>query len=323
MTRKDPSEFNWNDLRYFLMVVRAGNPTRAARMLEVDHTTVRRRVQTLERDLNVFLFDRNDERHILTPEGERLLSRVESIENIVIAARDELFGDREQLSGTVRISVPDGFGSFYLAPRLAQFREAHPRLNIELAATSRHFSVSKRETDIAIVLSRPADSRHIMRKLVNCRSMLYASPKYLAVMPRITCVDDLHGHRFIGYSDHMDFNPELDPRSPIYEELAHAEFTSTNLIAQYKATVAGGGLCLLPPFMLEPEHPLVAVLPNEVSLVREHWMVVHQELHPIVRFRTVCNFIVRQIQRDQHLFDILAAPMGDSTEPADHVAIIP
>src|SRR5258708_3839912 len=177
---KPMSAFNWNDLRFFLNLVRAGNPTRAAKLLGVDHTTVRRRIAALEEDLKVTLFEKHDDVYGLTPQGEKLLRSSEAIESLLVSATNEIAGADDALSGTVRIGAPDGLGSYFLAPRLAALRQQHPDLQVELVAKSRQFNLSKREADIAIVISRPAHGRHIIRKLIDCSLYLFASSPHLA-----------------------------------------------------------------------------------------------------------------------------------------------
>src|SRR5258708_36713849 len=80
---KPMSAFNWNDLRFFLNLVRAGNPARAAKLLGVDHTTVRRRIAALEEDLKVTLFENHADAYGLTPQGAKLLRSREAIESLL------------------------------------------------------------------------------------------------------------------------------------------------------------------------------------------------------------------------------------------------
>jgi DNA-binding transcriptional LysR family regulator len=296
------SAFNWNDLRFFLNLVRAGNPARAAKLLGVDHTTVRRRIAALEEDLKVTLFEKHDDVYGLTPQGEKLLRSSEAIESLLVNATSEITGADEALSGTVRIGAPDGLGSYYLAPRLTALRQQHPDLQVELVAKSRQFNLSKREADIAIVISRPAHGRHIIRKLIDCSLYLFASSTYLARYKPIETLQDLKSHSFIGYTDQFDFSPELDPTSPIYEELSQPAFASTNLVAQFHATLAGGGICLLPYYMVHGEASLRPVLKDQFKVVREIWLLVHHDLHDMARYRAVTGFILEQIMQERHLF---------------------
>ncbi|MDF2813238.1 MAG: LysR family transcriptional regulator, partial [Microvirga sp.] len=104
------SAFDWNDLRFFLAVARAGRLTVAARQLEADHTTVSRRIAALEHALKTKLFERRPQGYSLTEEGERLLAKAETMESQALAVASEIGGSDLALSGTVRVGAPDGFG---------------------------------------------------------------------------------------------------------------------------------------------------------------------------------------------------------------------
>lgn len=296
------SQLNWDDFRFFLNLVRAGNPMRAATVMRVDHTTVRRRVAALERTLDAKLFDRQKDQYHLTAAGEKLFESAEIVEGIVLGASEEVSGSDVELAGPVRIGAADGFGSYYLAPKLAELCNRHDGLRVTLIAKSRQFDLSKREADIACVIDRPPHSRHFIRKLVDVSLYLYASDEYLRTAPRIRSPADLDAHRFIGYMRDFDYYPELDPSSLAYTKLATPEFASSNLVAQLRATLAGGGLCLLPRYMIRGETGLVRILENDIKVVRHLWMIIHRDLRAVKRYRVVCDYILESVARDADLF---------------------
>src|SRR5690554_2512156 len=121
---------NWDDVRVFLAVARAGQILGAARRLELNHATVSRRVAALERALGAKLFRRLTTGSELTEEGERFLAVAERIEADMIAARAEVAGESDEISGVVRIGAPDGFGVAFLAPRLGELTQRYPDLSI-------------------------------------------------------------------------------------------------------------------------------------------------------------------------------------------------
>ena len=123
---------NWDDLRIFLAVARAGQILGAARRLELNHATVSRRVTALEAALGTKLFRRLTTGTELTLEGERLLDVAERMEADLIAARADMADEGETVSGTVRIGAPDGFGVAFLASRLGGLTALHPGLAIQL-----------------------------------------------------------------------------------------------------------------------------------------------------------------------------------------------
>jgi len=293
--------FNWNDLRYFLTIARHGNPNRAAKQLTVDHTTVRRRIQALEEALAVRLFEPRDRGFVLTQAGEKLLVFAEAIETLTIDAEEQVSGQDKTLTGSVRIGAPDGLGSFFLAPHLAQFAFENPDLEIELVAMSRLFNLSKREADIALTMIRPHQGRQVIRKLTDCSLHLYASADYLEKMPAICSVSDLKAHRFIGYFDDIIFAQDLNYYPPNAEAKLY-RFLSTNLVAQYKATLAGGGIALLPGYMTAESPTLQRILPDEVRADRTIWITIHSDLKDLTRYRVVVDFIHETVADNRRLF---------------------
>jgi DNA-binding transcriptional LysR family regulator len=296
------TRINWNDLQYFLAQARRGSPYEAALQLGVDHTTVRRRVGALEEALKAKLFDIRRGQQELTPQGQRLVAVAEELELRMEAVTTEVSDATSSVSGVVRIGAPDGFGSVFLAPRLARLQQQHPELTIELIAVSRQLNLAKRESDIAIAVDRPSKGHQVIRKLADCYSILYASAEYLDAHAPIRSIHDLKDHSFVGYVEDFPFVIDFFPDVPDYQMNSHARFTSTNMIAQLRATVAGAGLCLLPRYMVEGEPSLRPVLPSETQVCREIWLTVHPEIKDFARIRVVSQFIREEVAAHRELF---------------------
>jgi DNA-binding transcriptional LysR family regulator len=297
--------FDWNDLQIFLAVARTGRLTAAARRLRADHATVSRRITSLENALRVKLFDRSPTGYALTGHGERLLLSAQAMESSALSAQSEIAEADRAVSGTVRIGAPEGFGSYFLGPRIGALCQDHPELEVQLVAMASTFSLSKREADIVIALTVPQEGRLIARKLTDYRLGLYAAPAYLRSNPEILGPQDLSGHRLIGYIDDLLYTPELDYLRQIDERIKPM-LKSSNLIAQLKASIAGAGLCILPRFIVDDEPGLVAVLPDHVALTRSFWLIIHSDLRGLARVGATADFIVREVRRARSLF--LGAP---------------
>lgn len=293
--------FNWDDVRFFLAVVRAGTLTLAARRLGTDHTTVARRITALETALRAKLFDRSASGYMLTAQGECFLAPAEAMETMALNAQSGLAESDLSLSGAVRIGAPDGFGTMFLAPRLIPLCDRHPELEVQIVAMPRLFSLSKREADLAISLAQPSEGRLVSRKLTDYQLGLYASPDYLAAAPPLRSREDLAHHRFVGYIDDLIFAQELN-YVPMIGKNIRPQIKSSNLIAQMTATMAGAGLCILPCFMAEPEPALQAVLIEEILLVRSFWLVMHADQRSLARIRATADFIGDSIAAARDLF---------------------
>ncbi len=294
------ADFNWNDLRYFLAVARAGTLTTAAQRLRADHTTVSRRITALEESLRVTLFERRPSGFALTAQGERLKDTAEAMESAAFLAQSMVADGDSSLSGAVRIGAPDGFGSWFLAPRIHGLCDRYPDLEVQLVAMPRVFSLSKREADIAISLSCPQEGRLYARKLTDYRLGLYATAGYLNAHPPILGRDGLVGHDFVGYIDDLIFAPELDYIETIGKIVPRIK--SSSLVAQLKATLAGAGLCMLPAFIARAEPTLVPVLAGEVAITRSFWLIVHEDMRSLARIAVAADFIADAVRREQALF---------------------
>jgi DNA-binding transcriptional LysR family regulator len=297
------AEFDWNDVRAFLAVARGGRLTAAAARLGVDHSTLSRRIAALEHSLKARLFDRSPSGYTLTEEGRRLLPIGEEMERLAIGAGEAVGGTSTSVAGTVRIGSPEGFGSYFLAPRIARLKALHPRLTVQLVAAPAVFSLARRDADIVVSVSRPPAGRLNVARLIDYDLGLYAAPAYLSEAPDIASAEDLSRHRFVSYIGELLHFPELD----FLQHVAPGGTTSvesSNLVAQLRATLAGAGLCVLPAFLAAAEEGLVRVLPEEVSLTRSLWLTVHQDLAELARVRAAVRFIRDEVESARDLFKL-------------------
>lgn len=292
---------DWNHLQDFLAVARTGRLTTGAQRLGVDHTTLSRRIAALETALKARLFDRSPQGYALTAHGERLLVRAEAMESLMLSAQAEVGEADLSVSGVVRIGAPEGFGSYFLAPRLPELAERHPELEIQLVAIPGTLSLSKREADVAITLSAPREGRLISRKLTDFELGLYGSPAYLDARPPLTTRADMKDHRFIGYIEDLLYARELDYMQAPDVDI-RVPFKSSNMIAQLQACVAGAGLAVIPAFVAHGRPYLRRVLPDQVGLKLEFHLVVHADLKSVARVRAVTEFITGAVKTDRRLF---------------------
>lgn len=294
------SDQHWDDLRHFLAVARSGTLSAAADTLNTDHTTVARHIQRLEDRLGVQIFFRSNLGYSLTTNGERLRPIADAMEASYIAAT-AMETENPAISGTVRIGTPDGFGTFFLARRIQKLTALHPGLEVELLATARLFSLSKREADIVISLTSPDHARVVSRRLIDYTLQVYATADYLSARPPITSTADFGGHDFVGYIEDMLLTPELNYLGLISGNI-EPRIRSTNLMTQLHATLAGAGLCVLPVFLAREYPSLVAVLPKQATLKRSFFMHIHEDNRKSAHVRAVAAFISAELASNTALF---------------------
>ena len=291
---------NWDDIRIFLSIARTGQILAAARRLGVNHATVARRLTSLEDSLGTRLFDRSTSGCLLTEAGTRFFDRAERMEAEAVAAEADLVGDTPEITGTVRIGAPDGFGVAYLAPRLGKLSERHPGLTIQLVPVPRSFSLSRREADIAVTIDRPETGRLVAGKLVDYALGLYASSEYLKTHGTPKSPGDLTGHDLIGYVEDLLYSPLLNYGTEFCKDWS-ARFEIASALGQTEAVRAGVGIGILHDFIARADDSLVEILPD-MKLKRSYWMVTHESSRPLRHVAAVQEFLRDQVARDKSIF---------------------
>ena len=291
---------NWDDIRIFLSIARTGQILAAARRLGLNHATVARRLSALEDSLGQRLFDRSTSGCHLTETGSRFFDRAERMEAEAVAAEADLAGNTPEITGTVRIGAPDGFGVAYLAPRLGLLTEKHPGLTVQLVPVPRSFSLSRREADLAITIDRPEAGRLVAGKLVDYTLGLFASPAYLERRGTPATTSDLGAHDLIGYVEDLLYSPSLNYGTEITKSWS-SRFEIASALGQTEAVRSGAGISILHDFIARDDKSLVAVLP-ELKLRRTYWLVMHESSRPLRHVAAVQDFLRDQVARDKQMF---------------------
>ncbi|TCD14909.1 LysR family transcriptional regulator [Oricola cellulosilytica] len=290
---------NWDDVRYFIAVARTGRLTAAGRALSVDHATVSRRIRALEEALGATLFDRSPGGYALTSAGRELLEVAERMEASAAMAEGAVSGERGHISGPVRVAVPEGVAAAIVVDAAHRLCDAHPQLEIQLLTDLRTYSLSKREADIAITVSRPRQGRLKVQKIGDYKLGLYASRDYLVRTGPITKIEDLHRVRGIGYVPELIPHKELD-YIPLVDPSFRPHLTSTSVHVQANAVLRGAGIAFMHEFIAEKHDTLVKVLPDQIGFTRTFWSVVHEDYAEVERIRTVSSAIVQHMRAELH-----------------------
>lgn len=282
--------FSADHLRFFLELSRRGRLNEASRALGVDHTTVGRRITSLEKAVGQRLFDRTTSGWLLTEAGRRLVSYAETVESTLIAAFEDQTSSIGSLSGSVRIAAPDGFGAFILAPNLTRLRRKHPNLDVELVTATEHNSMNTREFDVAVTLEQPSPRFVSFHKLATYSLYLYATPEYLDTTPTIAKREDLRKHTLIWYVEALLDVAPLRILDSILPE-SHAQIQTNNITGHWLAARSGLGIAPLPSYIGDPDNGLIRVLAETLSIERTYWVAVPRELTGLARVKAVNDLL--------------------------------
>jgi len=294
-------EPDWDDLRIFLAVLRGGSMIAAARFTGLDHSTVTRRITKLEERIGQVLLHRSPAGVTPTEAGSLLTQHAERIADEIAAARTLLDAQEEQVSGVVRLATPEAFGLFIVAPAIEQLYRRHPNLQLELMPETRTVSLSRREADMAVVLTQPPRGQLVARRLVDYRLGLYAAKDYLARTEPLADIAALRGHPLVWYIDEMIDLPELRYLDQIAGG-SSSIFRSSSIAAQQAAVAGGLGYGALHVFAAGGDPRLQRVLADTVEVKRSYWLVFPRQAQRVPRIRAVADFLSGLIHQNRALF---------------------
>jgi DNA-binding transcriptional LysR family regulator len=270
MTREPQPEA----LMTFLAVARLGRYTAAAEVLGVNHSTVSRRISSLEEAMGGRTLVRTTGGWEVTDLGRRAMAAAESIEASLRALGEDTGGDAVQ--GMVRIAAPEAFTSAFLVPAMTALQQQHPGLAVELLAATQRVRQNRSGVDLEVVVGRPQVNRAFATPVCDYSLRLYASPDYLADRGTPASLDELVTHPVIYYVESSLRVDELDravqqfPASP-------PSIRSTSVFAHVEATAAGAGIGVLPDFLADRDERLVPVLRESYAHPLSYWAVVRDE----------------------------------------------
>jgi DNA-binding transcriptional LysR family regulator len=284
----------WDDLRYFLAVARAGSLADAARQLKTSPATVGRRVAALEAQLGARLFDRKQTGYTLTESGTAIHKKAEEVEEAVLSVERETLGRDLNVSGRVRLATSDELGANLVSPHFSEFRRRYPGILLEVVARVDLANLSRREADVALRSARPEQQNLLIRRAGWWKCGLYAAKSYAEA-------HDLEpGIRNFSNLDIITWTEEFAHYrgGPWFAE--HARDATVALQANsrrihYGACKAGLGLAILPCLTADRDPDLIRLLPPEQVVMAELYLVTHRDLARTARVRAVIDFFHQSI----------------------------
>lgn len=199
---------NLNDLSLFIRVVETGSFTAAAESLNVQKSTISRRIAQLEDTLGIRLIQRTTRKLKLTPEGEELFNRAQPLVDDLEAVQDDISASRTELRGRLRLTMPTEIGVFMMNEVITSFMQTYPRLEVDVELSTRTVDLIEEGVDLALRLGPLPNSSLIARHIAGLHRGLFATPEYLELQGMPHTPDDLANHQCISLLkpfDHLRF----------------------------------------------------------------------------------------------------------------------
>ncbi|GGA79870.1 LysR family transcriptional regulator [Arenimonas soli] len=291
------SRVQWNDLQFFVAVCEYGSIGAAAQALGVNHSTVLRRLGSLEQALDVRLFDRLPGGYALTVQGHELASGIAGVSEQLEAAGRRVTGNDLALRGSIRLTAPDTLMQALLMSRLAAFSAEHPQLQLDLVVNDSMLNLTRREADVAVRGSNRPPGNLVGRRVGTIETALYASAAYIETLGP---APGESAYRWIGHAEPLS---HLASARWLRENVAPEKVVLRvdSLISLADAVAAGFGVGWLLCPLAEVRPGLVQLRPPPRELDTQVWVLTHPDLRRVARVRALTEFLYETLSADPRL----------------------
>jgi len=282
---------DWEEVKSFAIVAVAGSVRRAAKELNVHHSTVSRRIDSLEHALGTKLFDRQPEGYVLTAAGERLASTVQECGLRLNDAERMISGQDRDLRGIVTVAMPEPMAVYAFGARLAEFAEAHPDIEVHMVMTNKVVDLSRREADIALRIDNNPPDTLVGKRLFPYYQTAYATQDYL---DSHDFENDPESARWVSWHAGKSKYPAWTKEAGFGRVPLWGHFPEP---AMQQAAARGGlGLAMLPCIMGDNDPALVRATNRKPIKARDIWLLTHSDLRQTARIRAFMTFAERVLR---------------------------
>jgi len=290
---------DWDKLKIFHAVAEAGSLTSATVNLNLSQSAISRQIQSLEDDLKVKLFERHARGLTLTENGEYVYKTAHEVISKLKEVETSLGDQKNKPTGKLTITTVRSFGTHWLTPRIQEFMQLNPEIEVELIFDDKELDLSTRQADIGIFMRRPKQLNYIQRKLVDINYHIYGSTKYLGKHGIPKSINDLNNHRFISFGKGTPspvYNPDWALKLGLIDNKKRKSIMKVNSVMGLLLAVESGvGLAALPDYLVSQSNNIVKVLPKSKGPITEAHFVYPQSLKNVARVQAFRNFLYSKL----------------------------
>ena len=287
---------DWDDVRFFLAVAKTGSFSAAATQLNTKQTTVGRRIQALERRLGAKLFDRHRHGMEVTPAARGVMVQAESMLANATSIERHLAGLDREMAGVVRVAATEGLAAQWLVPRLTELRRRHSDIVVQVIVGDQVLDLATRQADLAIRFFRPTSHQLVAARVGQFSMSIFAAPGYIEQFGLPQELEELRDHHLV---DHTTLHslPAMKPWTEIVERSPNVVLRTNSSHSAMEAVKASWGLSIFPSYSSKTANIIAA--PIELNIVRDIWLVSHEETNKGARIRAVIDYIREQFRQDE------------------------
>jgi DNA-binding transcriptional LysR family regulator len=290
---------DWDKLKIFHAVAEAGSFTSATVILNLSQSAISRQIQSLEDDLKVKLFERHARGLTLTENGEYVYKTAHEVISKLKEVETSLGDQKNKPTGKITITTVRSFGTHWLTPRIQEFMQLHPEMEVELIFDDKELDLSTRQADIGIFMRRPKQLNYIQKKLMDINYHIYGSNSYLEKYGMPKSIADLNKHKFISFGKGTPspvYNPDWALKIGMKDSKKRKSIMKVNSVMGLLLAVESGvGLAALPDYLVFQSKNLIKVLPKVEGPITEAHFVYPQSLKNVARVQAFRNFLYSKI----------------------------
>jgi DNA-binding transcriptional LysR family regulator len=290
---------DWDKLKIFHTVAEASSFTKAATVLNLSQSAISRQIQSLEHELKIKLFERHARGLVLTDNGKYLFQTAHEVIAKLKDVEATFSDEKDKLKGKLTVTTVVSFGTTWLTPRIKEFMDLNPEIEVELIFDDRELDLSTRQADVAIRMRRPKQLNLIQKKFVDFNYHIYGSNEYLEKNGYPKILKDLDKHKFITYGKGAPspvYNPDWVLKLGAKEGKKRKSVMKVNSVYGLLLAVQSGvGLAALPDYITHNIPNLTKVLPEESGKPTETHFVYPASLKTNARLMAFRNFIFSKV----------------------------
>jgi len=293
---------DWDRLKTFYHVATAGSISKAMGTINLSQSAITRQIQSLEHSLKTKLFKRHTKGLTLTEQGTYLFEETEKIFSDLNSIEKKIVEFKSTPSGNLSINTTVGFGSMWLSPRINEFVQDFPEINLKLNYSEDEQDMLRQDYDIGIWMRRPKHLDLVSKHIATIKYHIYGSAQYINEKGMPYRRSDLSQHRLITYgtgkpSPLSDTNWILKTGIQKNQKIRKPHITINNLYGLLVAVETGAGLAALPDYMVQHKAHLVKVLPEIEGPTYEVHMVYHENLKGSLKIIAFRDFLINKIKQ--------------------------
>jgi DNA-binding transcriptional LysR family regulator len=232
----------------------------------------------------------------VTPAARGVLIQAESMMSNATSIERHLAGLDREMAGIVRIAATEGIAANWLVARLGHLRRTHPDIVVQVIASDQVLDLATRQADIAIRFFRPTSNQLVAARVGQVNFSIFAAPSYIERHGLPEDIDDLRDHRIV---DHTTLHSlaAMKPWSEVVERSTSVVLRTNSSYAAVEAVKVGYGVSVFPDYVTKSSNLVPA--PIDLKIVRDMWLVSHEETNKGVRIRTVIDYVREQFRQDE------------------------